>query len=134
MTPEKKDRVRKRDLADEISEYEVGPTKRRVVDWQAPVANHALGFQTVDPTETQRLRTKVQQLERRMDEVIRECTMLKLEARTPIGRAPTAEEFDQLNYHTQKWWAEKYPELERFRQSPSGVWPCGWRFAEGVEC
>ena len=59
MTPERKDRVRKRDLADEISEYEVGPTKRRVVDWQT-ITNDSLGFQTVDPAEYIRVVTKVQ--------------------------------------------------------------------------
>ena len=59
VTPERKDRVRKRDLADEISEYEVGPTKRRVVEWQT-ITTDSLGFQTVDPAEYIRAMTKVQ--------------------------------------------------------------------------
>ena len=40
-----------------------------------------------------------------MIELRRENIRLKLEAKEPIGRVPTASEFDELKPQLQKWWA-----------------------------
>ena len=89
----------------------------------------------MDPAEQLRCWTKNQQLEMRNDELARENILLKLQSKQCIGRAPTAEEFDALNYQQQRWWAEKYPALERYRKSPEkGTYPCGWVFLDSTEC
>ena len=89
----------------------------------------------MDPAEQLRCLTKNQQLVAMNDFLRRENILLKLQSKQCIGRAPTAEEFDCLNYQQQKWWTEKFPALKRFSKSPEkSTYPCGWVFPDHTEC
>ena len=82
-----------------------------------------------------RLRTKTQQLEMRVHELTLEKTILKLQGKQCIGREPEVEEFDQLTPQLQKWWAKKYPSLERYRKSPTKrTYTCNYIFKDGTIC
>ena len=63
--------------------------------------------------------------------------VLLLQTKTPLGRAPTMEEFEQLTTPLQTWWARKYPEeLQQYLHSRDerGKFFCDYVFADGVKC